>query len=78
MRTRNSSYSNNLLNYSYLCIPGFLSSKDVTLLVDRIKELLNDFDIASHPMTKVKSLVKKLCMRLTVTSVYYRRRFTYR
>jgi len=36
----------------YLVIPSFLSSEDTTTLLNKSKVLLDEFDIASHPLTK--------------------------
>ncbi|KAF4620681.1 hypothetical protein D9613_000217 [Agrocybe pediades] len=36
----------------YLVIPGFLSQEDTDLLLTRSKELLDDFDVETHPLTK--------------------------
>lgn len=36
----------------YLVIPGFLPSETVTLLRGRVTQLLDDFSLEGHPMTK--------------------------
>jgi hypothetical protein len=36
----------------YLCVPGFLPEDDVNALLARSKQLLDEFDVDSHPMTK--------------------------
>jgi len=36
----------------YLVIPGFLSNEEVGSLLKRSKELLQDFDLEEHPMTR--------------------------
>ncbi|GJJ06486.1 hypothetical protein Clacol_000678 [Clathrus columnatus] len=36
----------------YLCISNFLSEEQTSLLLNRAKELLKEFDLSSHPKTK--------------------------
>jgi len=36
----------------YLCVRGFLSGEQTEMLLARSKQLLKDFDLASHPRTK--------------------------
>jgi len=36
----------------YLVIPNFLSSEDTSALLTRSKQLLDEFDVDSHPLTK--------------------------
>lgn len=36
----------------YLCVPGFLSADDVNALLERSKQLLDEFNVENHPKTK--------------------------
>lgn len=41
-----------ILHCSYLVIPQFLSPEETNALLTRSKQLLDEFDIDDHPMTK--------------------------
>ncbi|TDL24155.1 phytanoyl-CoA dioxygenase [Rickenella mellea] len=36
----------------YLCVPGFLASDETIELLDRAKQLLDQFNVEDHPLTK--------------------------
>ncbi|KZS98423.1 phytanoyl-CoA dioxygenase [Sistotremastrum niveocremeum HHB9708] len=36
----------------FLCIPGFFNREETTTLLNRSRQLLHDFDIRNHPLTK--------------------------